>query len=42
MRLWQWIVVGSIAWIVLSVLVAVAWALVARALKRQHRRGRRR
>jgi hypothetical protein len=38
MELWQWIVVGLLAWMVASLAIAVAWSLIGRELKRRHRR----
>jgi hypothetical protein len=38
MELWQWIVVGILAWFAVSLVIGVAWALIGRELKRRHRR----
>jgi hypothetical protein len=38
MEPWQWIVGGLLAWVVVSLAIGVAWSLIARELKRRHRR----
>jgi hypothetical protein len=38
MELWQWVAVGILAWIAVSLVIGVLWGLIARELKRRHRR----
>jgi hypothetical protein len=39
MGLWQWIAVGVLAWIGISLVIGVLWSVIARDLKRRHRGG---